>query len=164
MVYCGQTVGWIKMKLDRQVGLGLGHTVLDGVPAPPPPKGQSPQFSTHICCGQMAAWIKMPLGMQIGLSPGHFVLDGDPVPFPQKGAEPPSQFSAHFYCGHWPNGCMHQNATWYRARPRPRRLCVRRGRSSPLKGHSPPVFDSCLLWRSGWMYEDTTGTEVDLGL
>jgi len=23
LVYCGQTVGWIKMKLDTQIGLGL---------------------------------------------------------------------------------------------------------------------------------------------
>jgi len=44
-VYCGQTVGWIKMPLGMEVGLGLGHIVLDGNPAPPPPKGHSPQFS-----------------------------------------------------------------------------------------------------------------------
>jgi len=42
LVYCGQTVGWIKMKLGTQVGLGPGHIALDGDPAPPPPKGQSP--------------------------------------------------------------------------------------------------------------------------
>jgi len=41
----------------------------------------------------------MALGMEAGLSPGDFVLDGDPARRPQKGAEPPSQFSAHFYCG-----------------------------------------------------------------
>jgi len=40
----GQTVKWIKMKLGTQVGLGPGHIVLDGDPASPPPKGQSPQF------------------------------------------------------------------------------------------------------------------------
>jgi len=34
LVYCGQTVGWIKMKLGMQVGLGPGHTVLDGDPPP----------------------------------------------------------------------------------------------------------------------------------
>jgi len=34
-VYCGQTVGWIKMKLGVQVGLCPGHIVLDGAPAPP---------------------------------------------------------------------------------------------------------------------------------
>ena len=28
-VHCGQTVGWIKMKLGMQVGLGPGHIVLD---------------------------------------------------------------------------------------------------------------------------------------
>ena len=60
-------VGWIKMKLGMQVGLGPGHIVLDGDPAPLPPKGHSPQFSAHIYCGQMAAWIKMPLGMEVDL-------------------------------------------------------------------------------------------------
>ena len=27
LVYCGQTVGWIRMKLDTEVGLCLGHIV-----------------------------------------------------------------------------------------------------------------------------------------
>jgi len=35
LVYCGQTVGWIKIKLGMEVGLGPGHSVLDGDPAPP---------------------------------------------------------------------------------------------------------------------------------
>ena len=35
LVYCGHTVGWIKMKLGTEVGLGPGHIVLDGDPAPP---------------------------------------------------------------------------------------------------------------------------------
>ena len=35
-VHCGQTVGWIQMKLGVQVGLSPGHIVLDGDPAPPP--------------------------------------------------------------------------------------------------------------------------------
>jgi len=39
LVYCGQTVGWIEMKLGMHVGLGPGHIVLDGDPAPPPIKG-----------------------------------------------------------------------------------------------------------------------------
>jgi len=39
LVYCGQTVGWIKMKLGTEVDLGPGHIVLDGDPAPP--KGHS---------------------------------------------------------------------------------------------------------------------------
>jgi len=36
LVYCGQTVGRIEMKLSMQVGLGPGHIVLGGDPAPPP--------------------------------------------------------------------------------------------------------------------------------
>ena len=44
LVYCGQTVGWIKMKLGTQVGLGTGNIVLDGDPAPPPQGGTAPNF------------------------------------------------------------------------------------------------------------------------
>jgi len=43
LVYCGQTVGCIKMKLGMDVGLGPSHIVLDGDPAPPS-KGHSPHF------------------------------------------------------------------------------------------------------------------------
>ena len=53
LVYCGQTVGWIKMPLDTDVGLGPGDTVLDGDSALPHGKGHSsPHFSTHVYCGQ----------------------------------------------------------------------------------------------------------------
>jgi len=76
------------MKLGVHVGRGPGHIVLDGDPAPPPPKGHSPQFSAYICCGQMAAWIKISLGMELDLGPGDFVLDGDPAAPPQKWADP----------------------------------------------------------------------------
>ena len=89
-VRCGQMVGRIEMKLGMQVGLGAGHIVLDGDPAPPPPKGHSPPpFSAHMCCGQMAAWIKMPLGKEIGLGPGHLVLDGFPA-IGERGTAAPS--------------------------------------------------------------------------
>ena len=71
-----------------QVGLGPGHIVLDGDPAPLSQRGTAPpQFSAHIRCGQMAAWIKMSLGMELGLGSGHFVLDGTQLPSPQKGAD-----------------------------------------------------------------------------
>jgi len=84
-VYCGQTVVWIKMKLGMQVGLGPGHIVLNGDPAPPSPKGRSPhKFSAHVCCGQTAGWIKMALGMEVGLDPSDIVLDGDPASPPTK--------------------------------------------------------------------------------
>jgi len=49
-VHCGQTVRWIKMKLGMQVGLGPGHILLVGDPAPPPQRGTAPaQFSARIC-------------------------------------------------------------------------------------------------------------------
>ena len=42
LVYYGQTVAQISMKLGMQVGLGPDHIVLHGDPAPLPPKGHSP--------------------------------------------------------------------------------------------------------------------------
>ena len=45
LIYYGQTVGWIKMKLGMEVGHGPGHIVLDEDPAPPTQRGAAPQFS-----------------------------------------------------------------------------------------------------------------------
>jgi len=89
-VYFCQTAGWIKMPLNMEVGLGPGHIVLDGDPAPPAKKGHSPHFSAHVYCVQMAGWIKMPLGTKVGFGPGHTVLHGDPAPSPpqKKGHTP----------------------------------------------------------------------------
>jgi len=64
LMYCGQTVGWIKTKLDMQVGLVPGHIALDEDPAPLPQRGTALQFLAHIC-GSIAGWIKMPLGREI---------------------------------------------------------------------------------------------------
>ena len=80
---CDVGVLWPNDSMDEDVtwyggiGLGPGHTVLDGDPAPPKGK-QPPQFSTYVCCRQTAGRIKMPLGTEVGLGPGHSVLDGDP--------------------------------------------------------------------------------------
>ena len=41
-VYCGQTDGWIKTELGMEVGLGPGHIVLDGDPAPLPKNAAEP--------------------------------------------------------------------------------------------------------------------------
>jgi len=60
-----KVVRWIKMKLGTEAGLGPGHIVLDGDPAPLPKKGRgtaAPKFSAHVYCGHTARWIKMPLG------------------------------------------------------------------------------------------------------
>ena len=94
------------MKLCMQVGLGPGHTVLDGHPPPLPQRGTaSPQFSAHICCGQMAAWIKMSLGTEIGLGLRlrEIVLDVDPC-YPQKKGTFTLPHSDP--CLLWPNGWM----------------------------------------------------------
>jgi len=91
LVYCGQTVGWINMKLCTQVDLGPGHIVSDETQLPPPAKRHSPpQFVAHICCDQIAGWIKMPLGSEIGHDPSNIVLDGDPAPLPRKGGTAPN--------------------------------------------------------------------------
>jgi len=45
MVYSGQTVGWIKMPLSREAGLGPGDIVLGGDPAPSPKGAHSAKRS-----------------------------------------------------------------------------------------------------------------------
>jgi len=61
LVYCGQTVGWIRMPLSMEVGVCVcpGQIVLDGDSVPPPQKKghSSPHFSAHVYCGQTAEWI-----------------------------------------------------------------------------------------------------------
>jgi len=53
-VYCGQAVGWIKMPLGTEAGLGQGDIVLNGTQLLPHGKGHSiPRFSAHVYCGQM---------------------------------------------------------------------------------------------------------------
>ena len=136
--------------------------MLDGDPAPPPQKGGF-KFSAHVYCVQTAGWMKLVLGMEVGLSPGDFVLDGDPVPFPKKGGGTPSPIFGPFLL--WPNGCMHQNATWYRARPRPRRLSVRWGPRSPLRQRgTAPQFSVhiCCGQMAAWI-KMSLGMELGLG-
>jgi len=43
-VCCGQMAGWMKTPLGTEVDLGLGHIVLDGVPAPAKGTQQPPSF------------------------------------------------------------------------------------------------------------------------
>jgi len=108
----------------------------------PPEKGGGappPQFSARDYCGQAAEGIKMVLGVEVGLSPGDFVLDGNPAPPTQKGDRTPSQIFGPFPL--WPNGWMHQHATWYGGRRQPSGLCARWGPSPlPQKGDGAPNF------------------------
>jgi len=98
------------MALGTEVGLGLGHIVVDGDPALLPQRGETPpHFSAHFYCGQRARCITMPLSMKVGLSPGDIVFNGDPAP-PQKGGVAPSPIFG--LCLLWRNGWMYQDGTW----------------------------------------------------
>ena len=66
LVYCGQTVACMKIKLGMEVGPDPGHIVLDGNPAALPKKGHSLPI-VGPCRGQTAGWIKMPLGKKVDL-------------------------------------------------------------------------------------------------
>ena len=90
LVYCGQTVGWIKMKLGMEVGLGPGHIVLDGRPSCPRKGHSLPlQFLAHVRCGQTAGG-------------RHCVRRRPSSPSPKGGtAAPPPIFGP---CLLWPKG------------------------------------------------------------
>ena len=129
----------------------------------------SPQFLAHLYSGQTAECINMPLDMKVGLSPGDCVRWG-PSPPTQKGAQPPI-FGPRLL---WPNGCMDQDATWDKGRPRrrpqPTRHCVRWGPSSPSRNFHKgtqidPQFSAsvCFGQTSGWTMMPLA-IEVGLGL
>jgi len=120
LVYCGQTVGWIKMKLGTQVGLGPGHIVLGEDTAAPPPKGHSPPiFGPYLlqpngCMDQDVTWYgARPRSMQ------PCVTWGPRSPLPKRGAEtsPPKIFGP---CLLRPNGWMDETGTWQGRRTQPR--------------------------------------------
>jgi len=54
LVYCGQTVGWIRMKHGMEVGLSPVHIVLDRDPAPSSRRGRAPNFGSM---SLMAKWL-----------------------------------------------------------------------------------------------------------
>jgi len=99
LVYCGQTVGWIKMPLGTMVGLGPGNIVLDADPAPLQ-GAQLPQILSHVCCGQNG-WMDQNATWCEGRPRPrpHCVTWGPSSPLP-KGAQPPI-FGP---CLLWPNG------------------------------------------------------------
>jgi len=104
LVYCGQTVGWIKMPLSMEVGIGPGDFVLDGDSAPSPDKRGTPAPSfrpmsvvtKRLDGSRYATWY----GGRPRSRPHCVSLDGDPAPPPptEKGTAVP-HFSIHVYCG-----------------------------------------------------------------
>jgi len=84
LVYCGQTVGWIKMSPGTEVGFGPGHTVLDVDPDHPKRAQQSAIIGP--CLLWPNGWMDQDATWYGGivLSPGDIVLDGDPDPNPTE--------------------------------------------------------------------------------
>jgi len=94
LVHCGQTAGCIKMKLGTEVGLGPGHSVLDGDPASFPKRGIAPNFGP--CLLWPNSWMDQDsTWYEVGLGPGHIVRWGPASPF-ERGTSVPL-FSAHVY-------------------------------------------------------------------
>ena len=52
-MYCGQTVGWIKMPLGTEVGFGPADIVLDGAQLPTK-MGTTPPLFGPLCTGTVA--------------------------------------------------------------------------------------------------------------
>ena len=144
LVYCGQTVPWIKMELGVEVGLGPGNIVLDGDPVPQ--KGHKPPIFGP-CLLWPKGWMDQDATWYGGRHRPWRHCVGWGSNFPKKGTAPPI-FGP---CLLWPNGWIDQDATWRGDRTRPRPHCVK-WRPSPLprKGsQQPPLFGACLLWQNG---------------
>jgi len=64
----------------------------------------------------------------------------------------------------WPNGWMDQDEIWHGGRPRPRRHCIRKGRSPPPQKKGGPQFSAhvCCGQTAGWI-KMPLGTDVGLG-
>jgi len=140
LVYCDQTVGWIRMPLGVEVGLVPRHIVLDGDLAPSPPKRRrNPQFSAPVCCDQMAGWIKMPLGTEVGLCPGNLVLDGDQSAPAERGTAAPTFRSMSIVVKRSPISATAEQ--WLKVRRQVRR---HRGRKYPQWGPGTKP------WREVW--------------
>jgi len=103
LVYCGQTVGWIKMKFGMQVCLGPGHIGLDGGPSSLPPTRQSPlpNFRPISVVAKWLAGLRCHLVSWYGGRPQlkRLCVRWRPSSPPQKGGGAPSKFSAHVHCG-----------------------------------------------------------------
>jgi len=166
LVYCGQTVERIKMKLGMQVGLGPGHIVLDGDPPPLPRRGTAPPI--------IGRYLLRPTGCmdqdvtQYGARPQpkrlcvrwgpHFP---SPVACPSSSAhiycgEAPPQFSAQFYCDQTA-GCIKMPLGMEVGFSPGDFVLDGNPDPDPKKGaEPPPIFGPYLLWPNGWMDQDGT--------
>ena len=139
-VYCGQTAGCIKMPFGMDVGLSLGDFVVRWRLSLPPQKwggAPPPNFRPMFIEAKRRDGSRWHLAWGRPWSSPHCARWGHSYPPQTRGQSPPI-FGPSLL---WPNGWMHQDATWYGGRPQPRRLCVRWGPSPLLqKGGAPPNF------------------------
>ena len=97
-VYCAQTAEWIQMPLGMEVGLGSGHIVLDGDPAPLPKGGiPSVKFWPMFVVVRRLDGSKCHLVRRYASAQTIVLHIGTQLPV-QNGHSLP-QFSAHVYCG-----------------------------------------------------------------
>jgi len=115
---------------EREVGLGPGHIVLDGVPACPQKEAQPPSPNFW----PMSVVAKRLDGLRYHLALAH------------PGGPGKKAVKWLWWCG------------WYGGRPRPRQHCVRWGPSSPPQkgGNSSPQFLAHVLLPNRWMDQDAT--------
>jgi len=105
LVYCGQTVAWIKTKLGTAVGLGPGHIVLDGDPAPSPKRGTAVPTIFGPCLLWPNGWMDQDATWYGGrLRPWPHCVRWETQLPPSKGAQP----LIFGRCLLWPNGRQSQ--------------------------------------------------------
>jgi len=116
LVYCGQTVGRIKMKLGTQVGLGPGHIhiVLHGDPPPLPERSTAPNFRPISGAAKWLHGSSQDATWYGGRPrPRRLCVRWGPIPSPQIFGP----------CLLWPNSSMDRDGIWHGGMPQPRRLC-----------------------------------------
>jgi len=119
LVYCGQMVGWINMKLGTM-----------GTQLPLPKGAHPPIFSTYLL--RPNGWMDQDVTWQGGRPQpkrhSDIVLDMDPAsPLPKGDGAPP----IFCPCLLWPKGQMDQDASWYGGRPRSSNVVLGRDPASP---------------------------------
>ena len=153
------------MALGTDVGLGPGHIVLDGEPAPLPQKGtEPPNFRPIFIVTKLLYESRWHLAWRWTLVQATLCWMGIQLPSLKRGQSPSPQFSAHFY-RRQTAGCIKM----------PLGMEVGLGPGDfvfdgdPASGsysqnrrhtHYHPVFGPRLLWPNGWMDEDATWYEI----
>jgi len=156
-ICCGQMALWIKIPLDRKVGLNPGDFVLDGNPAALPKKGAEPLIIGQ-CLLRPNGWLH-----QDAIWYGDRPQPGQPRQLCVRWG--PSTCPKRGHCLLWPNGPMDHDATWYGGRRRPRRHCVRWGPSSPspkMGRRSLPIFGHVYCGQTAEWIKMALGVEEGL--